>query len=316
MSVDAHIAVMTAEILEWLAPASGKRYLDGTLGAGGHCAALLQETGGEARVLGIDKDGQALVRAEEALSGMGYMPSVKLVQGSFADFEKALNAVQWPDLDGAVLDLGFSSRQLDDPERGFSFLQDGPLDMRLDQTDHNPTAAELVNTSSSEDLKRIIKDFGQEPMAGRIARTIVARREKKSIAGTTELAAIIKRAYPARRRFHSRKHPATKTFQALRIAVNSELEDLEVFLEKIPQYVRPGGRIAIISFHSLEDRAVKQWFRYHAKDCVCPPEQLYCQCAHKAVLKILTKKPLTPSPAEVQGNPRSRSAKLRVAEIL
>mgnify|MGYP006287018439 FL=1 len=312
MSGDAHIAVMTEEVLAWLAPEPGKRYLDGTLGLGGHSTALLERTGGEARIVGIDKDKQALSRAEETFSRKGLRSAVHLVQASFADFDRVLERLHWPALDGVVLDLGFSSWQLDDPARGFSFLHDGPLDMRLDQSSQAPSVADLVNKSSFEHLKTVIRDFGQEPMAGRIAKAIVSRREKQPIVGTAELAAIIQQAYPVKRRVQARKHPATKTFQALRIAVNSELEDLEVFLSKIPDYVRSGGKIAVLAFHSLEDRLVKQWFRYHAKDCVCPPEQGYCQCAHKAVLQILTKKPLTPSAAEVQRNSRSRSAKLRV----
>lgn len=316
MNSNVHIPVMAREVLEWLAPEPGRRYLDGTLGLGGHARVILQKTAGAARILGIDKDEQALHLAGALLAENGYADSVHVVQGSFAHFDDVLSEVGWPDIDGAVLDLGFSSWQLDDPKRGMSFLLDGPLDMRLDQAGTRMSARDLVNSASYEQLRNILKEYGQEPMAGRIARAIVSRREQEAINSTADLAALIRRAYPAKRRFQSRKHPATKSFQALRIAVNSELDDLELFLRKIPGYVRSGGRIVVISFHSLEDRMVKQWFRYHARECVCPSEHLYCRCEHRAEVKVLTKKPLTPLLDEIEGNFRSRSAKLRVAEVL
>ncbi len=313
MKVREHIPVMSAEVLGWIAPKPGGRYLDGTLGLGGHSLTFLQRTRGRASILGIDKDPKALDQAEKVFSAAGYKGCVEYAHGSFAHFDQALKETGWAKVHGAVLDLGFSSWQLDDPERGFSFIHDGGLDMRLDPGSGLESAATLVNRRSKEQLKKIIREYGQEPMAGRIAGRIVEYREKKSIETTQELAEIIKMAYPPKMRHAARNHPATRSFQALRIAVNSELEDLNTFLEKIPGYVHQGGRIAVISFHSLEDRIVKHWFRQHARDCICPPEQLYCRCAHKPVLKVMTKKPLTPGQDEIQANPRSRSAKLRVA---
>ncbi|MCF8103884.1 MAG: 16S rRNA (cytosine(1402)-N(4))-methyltransferase RsmH [Desulfohalobiaceae bacterium] len=309
-----HIPVMSAEVLDWITPKPGGRYLDGTLGLGGHSAALLQKTRGMARILGIDKDPAALDRAEEILNAGGYKGAVDYAHGSFAHFDQALQETGWEKVHGAILDLGFSSWQLEDPDRGFSFIHDGALDMRLDPGSGLESARSLINRRSREQLTRVIREYGQEPMAGRIAGRIVERRQKKPIESTQELAEIIKMAYPPKMRHTARNHPATRSFQALRIAVNSELEDLNTFLEKIPGYVHQGGRIAVISFHSLEDRIVKHWFRQHARDCICPPEQLYCRCAHTAVLKILTKKPLTPGQEEIRDNPRARSAKLRVAE--
>ncbi|MCF8038673.1 MAG: 16S rRNA (cytosine(1402)-N(4))-methyltransferase RsmH [Desulfohalobiaceae bacterium] len=311
-----HIPVMSAEILDWIAPKPGGKYLDGTLGLGGHSLAVLHRTRGRARILGIDKDPQALDQAEKILNAAGYKGCVEYAHGSFAHFRQALQETGWAKVHGAILDLGFSSWQLDDPERGFSFIHDGALDMRLDPGSGLESAAALVNRRSREQLKKIIREYGQEPMAGRIAGRIVERRQKKPIESTQELAEIIKMAYPPKMRHTARNHPATRSFQAFRIAVNSELEDLNAFLEKIPGSVQQGGRVAVISFHSLEDRIVKHWFRHHARDCTCPPEQLYCRCEHQAVLKVLTKKPLTPGQEEIRDNPRARSAKLRVAEAL
>lgn len=307
---------MPAEVVGWIGPKPGGRYLDGTLGLGGHSMALLHRVQGAARVLGLDRDAQALFQAEKALDAAGYGSCLEYAHGSFASFDQALKEIGWAKLDGALLDLGFSSWQLEDPERGFSFMQDGPLDMRLDRSSGGEPARTLIKRRSYDQLRKIIWEYGQEPLAGRIAGAIVKHRARKGIETTTELAEIVRMAYPAKRRFAARNHPATRTFQALRIAVNRELEDLEIFLQKIPGYVVPGGRIVVIAFHSLEDRLVKQWFRYHSRDCVCPPEQLYCRCGHQAALTILTKKPLTPIAEEIRINPRSRSAKCRVAEIL
>ena len=307
-----HISVMPEEVVSWLGPRPGGRYLDGTLGLGGHTLNLLQATEGGAYVLGIDRDTQALDRARQRLAP--YEGHVFFSHNSFQYFEDSLEEVGWPVIDGAILDLGVSSLQLDHADRGFSFLHDGPLDMRMDRDSAYDSARTVVNTYSVEELRRIIREFGEEPMAGRIANAIVRQREEAAIESTTELAEIVSRAYPAKRRALSRNHPATKTFQALRIAVNHELDELEQFLERIVDHLVPGGRLAVISFHSLEDRIVKWFFRREAKGCICPREYPVCQCGHTQRLRILTKKPLLPGKAEMQYNSRSRSAKLRVAE--
>jgi 16S rRNA (cytosine1402-N4)-methyltransferase len=309
-----HVPVLLEEVLFWLEPERGGRFLDGTLGLGGHARALLERGGGRLELLGIDRDPGALALAEERLHP--FKDSVRLSQGRFDQFPLFLDDAGWGSLDGALLDLGVSSMQLEDPERGFSFLKDGPLDMRMDPESGGETARMLVNRASAEQLKRIIFEMGEEPMAGRIARAIVKARQKKPFESTLELAHAVERAYPPARRAKSRLHPATKTFQALRMAVNRELEGLERFLEEIFEYLAPGGRVAVISFHSLEDRRVKQAFRREAKGCVCPEAAMVCTCEREPRVEILTKKPLTPSQAEISSNPRSRSAKMRVAQRL
>jgi 16S rRNA (cytosine1402-N4)-methyltransferase len=209
-----------------------------------------------------------------------------------------------------------SSLQLDSPERGFSFMRDGPLDMRMDPSSGRPPAARLVNTASCGVLRELIADLGEEPQAGRIARAIVAAREKSPLTRTAELAGIVEAAYPAAWRAKARNHPATRTFQALRLAVNDELGELETFLDRIVPRLAAGGRLAAISFHSLEDRAVKRFFRRESADCLCPAHVPVCVCGHKATLRVLTKKPVCASPREAAANPRAGSAKLRVAEKL
>jgi 16S rRNA (cytosine1402-N4)-methyltransferase len=288
--------------------------MDGTVGLGGHSFALLSAAGGNAEVLGIDRDESALDLAEERLSVFG--DAAVLAQTSYGRFEAVLNELGWDLLDGAVLDLGVSSLQLDSPERGFSFLNDGPLDMRMGSAMGTAPASTLVNKASFSNLRHIIKIYGEDPMSGRIARAIIEAREKKPIETTLELAAVVEDAYPAKMRRQARNHPATRTFQALRMEVNRELSELEGFLKRIADRLKPGGRVAIISFHSLEDRLVKRGFRAEASGCVCPRHQPRCICDKSARLKILTKKPLTPKEEECAANPRARSAKLRVAERL
>jgi 16S rRNA (cytosine1402-N4)-methyltransferase len=309
-----HISVMPGEILSWIAPRPGGRYLDGTLGLGGHTLNLCRATRGEGFVLGIDRDAQALEKARDRLAS--YAGHVFFVHSSFQFFEEAMDEIGWEMLDGALLDLGVSSLQLDQAERGFSFLHDGPLDMRMDRDSGHPSARTVVNTYSFDALRKIIREFGEEPMAGRVAKAIVRYREEKPIKGTLELADIVAKAYPAKRRALSRNHPATKTFQALRIAVNHELDELQNFLDRIVGRLAPGARLAVLSFHSLEDRIVKWFFRREAKGCICPREYPVCQCGHEQRLRILTKKPVLPSEEEMAQNSRSRSAKLRVAERL
>jgi len=307
-----HQPVMLEEVMDFLIPAPGGRYLDGTLGLGGHTLEILRACKGQCSILGMDMDREALQLASENLEK--YQDSIHLVQDAFHHFEEHVQELQWPCLDGALLDLGMSSLQLDKKERGFSFIQDGPLDMRMGRAQGFPPASSLVQNASFSSLKTIIYELGEEPMAPRIARAIIQAREKKTINSTLELASIVEQAYPAQRRRAARNHPATKTFQALRMATNKELESLQGFLEKIAPWLRPGARLVIISFHSLEDRMVKQYLRRQASDCICPPRSPVCSCSHRKTLEILTKKPLTASEKEISRNPRSRSAKLRAAQ--
>ncbi|MFW6005208.1 MAG: 16S rRNA (cytosine(1402)-N(4))-methyltransferase RsmH [Desulfonatronovibrionaceae bacterium] len=307
-----HLPVMPDETVKYLRPEAGGRFLDGTLGAGGHSLRILKSCGAKCSVLGIDLDQEALDAAQDNLSR--FKEQVHLFQDSYANFDQCMLKMGWDLLDGALLDLGLSSLQLDMPEKGFSFLRDGPLDMRMGMAAGLEPASKLVERASFARLKKIIQEYGQEPLAGRVARAIIQERAKSRISTTLHLAEIVERAYPARRRAMARNHPATRTFQALRMAVNHEPENLEQFLNKIPDYLRPGARLVIISFHSLEDRKVKHFFRQEAKGCICPPQYPVCQCAHQQKFRILTKKPLVPSEDEIADNPRSRSAKLRAAE--
>ncbi len=309
-----HIPVMRDEVMEWLAPKPGGRYLDATLGLGGHSARILELTDGRARVLGLDRDENALAQAQARLASYG--DAITCVHSSFRYFEEALDELGWTQVDGIIADLGVSSLQLDSPERGFSFVHDGPLDMRMDPGSGDAPAANIVNKASYERLRKIIWEYGEEPMAGRIARAIIAAREESPLVTTLQLARVVAAAYPAKRRALARNHPATKTFQALRIEVNAELEEIEEFLDSAVDYLAPGGRIAVISFHSLEDRIVKHAFRRESTGCLCPPEYPICRCGHEKRLKLLFRKPLLPSAEEMRVNSRSRSAKLRVAERL
>lgn len=290
------------------------RVLDATLGLGGHSLAMLARTGGGVEILGLDRDETAIRRATENLSG--YPGKVIARQMRFSQFPQALEELGWSGVDAALADVGVSSPQLDEAERGFSFVADGPLDMRMSTADGSEPAENIVNRWSFERLRDLIREYGEEPQAGRIARVIEAERAKKPIETTLELARLVERAYPPKWRANARNHPATRTFQALRMAVNHELDELKDFLDRIVDSLNPGGRVAVISFHSLEDRLVKQAFRREASDCLCPPRQPLCTCGHKPRMRILTKKPLMASPEEAAANPRARSAKLRVAEKL
>lgn len=309
-----HVPVMLEEIVGYLSPRPGGRYLDGTLGLAGHSLGLLRASGGKAELLCLDRDEQALALARERLKE--FPGQATTFHTPFSGFEDALAEAGWDQLDGAVLDLGVSSLQLDEAERGFSFNADGPLDMRMDATSGMDSARVLVNREHYEELRRIIRDLGDEPLGGKIARAIIRAREQAEITTTSRLAEIVSRAYPPDRRRQARNHPATRTFMALRMAVNHEVEELKTFLERIVRHLKPGARVAIISFHSAEDREVKESFRYWAKGCRCPLEQAYCTCDRTPVLKVLTKKPQLPTQLEIDRNPRSRSAKLRVAEKL
>jgi len=280
--------------------------VDGTLGSGGHAAGLLAGSEPGGHLLGLDVDPQALGLARQKLAPFGERAWLK--KASYTSLPGQLAELGWVSVDGILLDLGASSMQFDTPERGFSFLADGPLDMRFDPS--NPlTAAQIVNQWPEQELADLLFRYGEEPAARRIARAIVAARP---VGGTRQLATVIERVQPRR----GPHHPATQTFQALRIAVNSELESVEKILPLAVQALGPGGRLAVISFQSLEDRLVKEYFRRESKDCICPPRQPICTCGHKASIKEITRRPITPTEAEINQNSRARSAKLRVAEKL
>jgi 16S rRNA (cytosine1402-N4)-methyltransferase len=301
-----HKPVLYQEIIHALRPKSGARYVDGTLGTGGHAAGLLAGSEPGGLLLGLDVDPQALSLARQKLAPYGERAWLK--RAPYISLQSQLAELGWESVDGILLDLGASSMQFDTPERGFSFLSDGPLDMRFDPS--NPlTAAEIVNEWPEQELADLLFRYGEEPASWRIARTIVAARP---VAGTRKLAAIIERVQPRR----GPHHPATRTFQALRIAVNSELESVEKILPLAVQALGSGGRLAVISFHSMEDRLVKEYFHRESKDCICPPRQPICTCGHKASIKEVNRRPITPSDAEINQNSRARSAKLRVAEKL
>ena len=280
--------------------------MDGTHGAGGHAAGLLAGSEPGGLLLGLDVDPQALSLARQKLAPFGERAWLK--RAPYTSIPSELAELGWDSVDGILLDLGASSMQFDSPERGFSFLADGPLDMRFDQS--NPlTAAEIVNEWPEQELADLLFRYGEEPASRRIVRAIVAARP---VGGTLQLASVIERV-KVRRGPH---HPATQTFQALRIAVNSELESLEKVLPLAVQALGSGGRLAVISFHSLEDRLVKGFFRRESKDCICPPRQPICTCGHKASIKEVTRRPITPTEAEINQKSRARSARLRVAEKL
>jgi 16S rRNA (cytosine1402-N4)-methyltransferase len=299
-----HKPVLYQEIIHALQPKSPGCYIDGTVGAGGHARGVLEACAPAGRLLGLDLDPQALSLARETLAPYG--KRVELAQASYDSLPEAMHNIGWELVDGILLDLGVSSMQLDTPERGFSIQYEAPLDMRFDPG-FGLTAAQFINSMPETDLAEILFKYGEEPRAKSIAKMIVQARP---IETTTQLAEIAKQAYPG----HSRVHPATRTFQALRIAVNDELAALEDVLPKAASALRPGGRLAVISFHSLEDRIVKDFIRQESKDNVNPPyEQLY-EVERKAVLKEINRKPITPDEEAVKDNPRARSAKLRVAE--
>lgn len=307
-----HVTVLLQEAVAALQVKPGGVYLDGTLGGGGHTEAILRQSGPDGVVYGIDRDRDALRAAGERLAAFG--ERLKPLHGNFHDAKALLAAQGVAQLDGAVLDLGVSSYQFDEGERGFSFQEDAYLDMRMDQS-CGRTAADLCNTLSGEELTRIIRDYGEERWAARIAAFILQAREKKPVETTGELVSIIKAAIPKGAR-RDGPHPARRTFQALRIAVNDELEPLSQALEELVSLLAPGGRLAVITFHSLEDRIVKQTFKRLQNPCTCPPKAPVCTCGKLPVAQVVTRKPILPSLAEVEQNPRSRSAKLRVAQKL
>jgi 16S rRNA (cytosine1402-N4)-methyltransferase len=303
----AHTPVLYKQTLAGLRPQAGGRYIDGTVGAGGHAAGVLERSAPDGLLLGLDRDPSALELAAAHLSSFG--DRVHLVQASYERMEMAAQDIGWQAVDGVLLDLGLSSMQLDSAERGFSFRFEGPLDMRFGPGVKR-TAAELVNELEEDELAAILRDYGEERRARRIARAIVAARPLDT---TTELARVVLSALG---RSGGRIHPATRTFQALRIAVNDELGTLERGLQAALRLLSPGGRLAVIAFHSLEDRIVKQFMKRESQDCICPPEQPVCTCDHVAQIRLVQRKPIQASGNELMRNPRARSARLRVAEKL
>jgi 16S rRNA (cytosine1402-N4)-methyltransferase len=304
-----HVPVLLEETLDFLAPRDGGRYLDGTIGLGGHAEAVLRHG---ARLCGLDKDQRALELAGARLSAFG--ERVRLFRLPFSEFTRALDELGWDEVDGMLLDIGVSSMQLDTAERGFSFMADGPLDMRMHPEPGTASAWHLVNRERPDVLRRIIAEFGEDPQAGRIARRIAEERKQSPIDSTRQLAALVERAYPPAWRKKARNHPATRTFQALRMAVNDEAGELRRFLDKALSRLRAGGRLAVITFHSLEDRMVKHAMRRWAQGCLCPPHLPRCVCGHVPEARMLTKKPVCASAEELAGNPRASSAKLRAVE--
>jgi len=308
LSVLQHTPVLLQEVLEYLKPRPGGMYIDATVGGGGHAEAILEASAPDGRLLGLDADSEAIARTRQRLQRFGNR--FVLVQSNFDQLARVARATSFWPVDGVLMDLGMSTYQLAEDERGFSFLRPGPLDMRMDRS-LPQSAADLVNTLPERELARLIRTYGEEPHARRIARAIVQARPLDT---TVELAEVIAAAVPRRR--GQRLHPATRTFQALRIVVNDELGALERALPQAIDALHPGGRLVVISFHSLEDRIVKRYFQREARDCICPPRQPVCTCGHKARVRILTKKPITPTPEEITANPRSRSAKLRAVQRL
>jgi 16S rRNA (cytosine1402-N4)-methyltransferase len=307
-----HEPVLLRETLELLSPVPGGTYVDLTLGLGGHAEGILEASAPEGRVVGIDRDREALAHASTRLARFGerFVP----LHGDHREIGALLHGAGVFAVDGILADLGLSSLQLDDPERGFSFQADGPLDMRMDPSS-GPTAADLLATLPERELRRILKVYGEEMLAGRIARAIVLRRAKAPVRRTSELRQIVERvAGPRARRF--RIHPATRTFQALRIAVNGEIDGLETLVPEAVSFLRRGGRLVVLSFHSLEDRAVKRAMRALAERCICPPGLPVCGCGREDLVRLVSTRALRPSSEEIDRNPRSRSARLRAAERL
>jgi len=302
-----HLPVLYQEILTALQPHSPGRYVDCTLGAGGHAQRILEASAPDGELLGIDLDPEAIEIASRRLAAFGQRATI--VRASYTSLKIELHRLGWNQVQGVVLDLGVSSMQFDRPERGFSFREDAPLDMRFD-TANGESAAYLVNTLGEKKLADILWRHGEERLSRRIARAILRNRP---ITTTRELAELVRREYGGK---VSRIHPATRTFQALRIAVNRELDALEDVLPQAIEALVPHGRLAVIAFHSLEDRIVKQFFHRESQDCICPPEQPVCTCKHRASIQVITKHPITTSESELEINERARSAKLRVAEKL
>jgi 16S rRNA (cytosine1402-N4)-methyltransferase len=309
-----HIPVLAEEVMSMLGPAPGSLQIDATLGGGGHTERILEATDPDGRLLGLDADGAAIARVAGRLQPR-FGDRLTLRQANFRDLATVAREAGFDRVDGALFDLGLSSYQLADTERGFGFRAGGPLDMRFD-TSRGVPAAELLATLDANELTALFRRYGEEPKAGRIARAIVDARRTEPISTAEDLAALVERSAPPNPRQPRRTHPATRVFQALRIAVNEELDALQEGLAAAVDLLRPGGRLVVLSYHSLEDRIVKRFIAAERRGCVCPPELPVCVCGRNPRLRLLTRPSLTPTRAEVEANPRARSARLRAAERL
>jgi 16S rRNA (cytosine1402-N4)-methyltransferase len=307
-----HVPVMADEVVELLAPAAGSRHVDATLGGGGHAERILTASDPDGRLLGLDADGAAIARVRERLAPR-FGDRLRLRQANFRELSTVAPDEGFAVVDGCLFDLGLSSFQLADTERGFGFRTDGALDMRFD-TSRGVPASELIATLDAGELTALFGRYGEEPFSGRIARAIVENRRATPIRTASALAELIARVTPSRAPGRRRVHPATRVFQALRIAVNEELDALEAGLAAALDLLRPGGRLVVLSYHSLEDRIVKRFLQAERRGCICPPEAPVCVCGHEPRLRLLSAKGLVPSAAEVTANPRARSARLRAAE--
>lgn len=307
-----HEPVLLAEVLQWMNVRENGVYADGTLGGGGHSGAMLKASGGTATLYGIDRDENAIAAATARLE---QYPGFHAIHGNFHDAKALLSQAGAPPLDGALLDLGVSSPQLDQAERGFSYHEDAPLDMRMDRS-QGMTAADLLAEVSEGELTRILWEYGEEKWAARIARFVVERRQTQPLRTTQDLVRVVDAAIPKAVRRKDDGHPARRTFQAVRIAVNDELDPLDRALEDFVDCLKPGGRLLVITFHSLEDRLTKRCFQRLQNPCVCPPKAPVCTCGRKPKVRILARGAVPPTAEEIARNPRARSAKLRVAEKL
>lgn len=305
-----HTPVLLNEALEYLEPKQGGVYIDGTLGGAGHSVEIAKRIIPKGVLIGIDQDSNAIKASEKRLDA--YKENVIIVHDNFRNIKTIAEGFGYKEVDGVLLDIGVSSYQLDEEERGFSYMHDGPLDMRMDR-DRDYNASDIVNNASESELTRIFRDYGEEKWASRIAGFITEERKSGRIDTTFKLIDIVKKAIPAAARREG-GHPAKRTFQALRIAVNDELDALKQTVESAAEILKPGGRLVVITFHSLEDRIVKTFFKNMEKPCICPPQLPICVCGKEPLLKVITKKPVTAGEEELLTNPRSKSAKLRAAE--
>ena len=311
---EGHLPVLAEEVLAMLAPRPGSLQIDATVGGGGHTERILEATNPDGRLLGLDADAAAIARVDGRLRPR-FDDRLVLRRANFRELAEVAPEAGFEAVDGCLFDLGLSSFQLADTERGFGFRAGGPLDMRFD-TGRGVPAAELLATLDADELTALFRRYGEEPKARRIARAIVDARGSAPVATAEELAALIERVVPPNPRQPRRTHPATRVFQALRIAVNEELEALQTGLVAAVDLLRPGGRLVVLSYHSLEDRIVKRFFAAERRGCVCPPELPVCVCGRDPRLRLVTRRSVTPTPEEVAANPRSRSARLRAAERL
>ncbi len=306
-----HVSVMAKEVIESLNVSHGGIFVDCTAGGGGHSYEIARRLPEGSRLICLDRDDEAIEACTKRLED--YSGKFTIVKSNFVNLGAALDSLGVDKINGVMWDLGVSSHQLDDGERGFSYSKEAPLDMRMDR-EQSKTAYDVVNTYSAEELTRILRDYGEEKFASKIARDIVAVREIKPIETTVELADLVSESIPAAVRKKEKQNPARRTFQAIRIEVNGELDAIEPSITAAVERLEPGGRLAVITFHSLEDRIVKECFKKLSEGCTCPPEFPVCVCGKKPKINLISKKPILPSPEEENENPRSRSAKLRIAE--